>query len=133
MKAGVGPPPAINVLLANLGTLGVVGLPSQMPTSSELRFAYELGCDAGADSAVTEVLADRVTRGEQQALAAVALIVRADTSPSRPISSPMDGQQERRRRVDFRFCEKQDNSGHPAQPVSAAPHGTSRTDLDRPV
>jgi hypothetical protein len=39
-----------------------------MPTSSETRFVIEVGCDAGAHSVVTKVLADRLTRNEQQAL-----------------------------------------------------------------
>jgi hypothetical protein len=55
-------------LLANLGTLGVVGAPSRMPTSSELRFVMKSGATPAPHSAVTKVLADRLTREGQQAL-----------------------------------------------------------------
>ncbi|MFZ0380444.1 MAG: hypothetical protein WAL38_21630, partial [Solirubrobacteraceae bacterium] len=57
IKPGLSHKAAGDPLLANLGTLGVVGPQPWVPTSSELRFAYELGCDAGADSAVRKVLA----------------------------------------------------------------------------
>ena len=42
-NAGVGPHFAEVALVANLGTLGVVGAPSRMSTSSELRFVMKSG------------------------------------------------------------------------------------------
>ena len=59
---------------------------------------HEVGCDAGAYSAVTRVLADRLTREGSKHSAAVALTVRAGTSQSTPISSPMDENQRSRHR-----------------------------------
>ena len=67
-KAGVEPPLASVALVANLETLGVVGAPSRMPTSSELRFAMNSGATPGPTPRSRRVLADRLTCDAQQAL-----------------------------------------------------------------
>ena len=56
---------------------------------------HEVGCEAGAYSAVTKVLADRMTRDGHQALRRCRSHGPAGTSPSPPISSQMDETEKR--------------------------------------
>ena len=67
-KAGLSPKRPIDLLIANLGTLGVGRCSVEDVDELGVVLCHELGCDAGADSAVTKVLADRLTRDGQQAL-----------------------------------------------------------------
>ncbi len=58
--------PTRDLLVANLGTLGVVGAHPRMPTSAE--FCFGMNSDVTlAGTAVAKVLADRLTRAGQQA------------------------------------------------------------------
>jgi len=52
---------------------------------------HELRCDAGADSAVAKVLADRLAPAGQQALGAIALV--SERAPARPPTQCSDGRE----------------------------------------
>ena len=93
-KAGVEPPLASVALVANLETLGVVGAPSRMPTSSELRFAMNSGATPGPTPRSRRVLADRLTCDAQQALRRCRSHSPSGHQPRPPIPSPMDDKHE---------------------------------------
>jgi hypothetical protein len=68
MKAGLGSGFSSDVLVAKLETHRAVGRPVGFADQLGVPLWRELGCDASAYSAVTKVLADRMTRDGQQAL-----------------------------------------------------------------
>ena len=67
-SAGLASMSAAALLVANLGTLGVVGAPPRMSTSSELRFVMKSGATPAPTPRSRRCLRTRLTRDGQQAL-----------------------------------------------------------------
>jgi hypothetical protein len=96
MKASVVPAAAIDLLLANLETHCVVGSPAAVAAQLGVVLWHVLGCDAGADDAAAEALANRLTRAGQQAPRRCRSRDRAGASFSPRISSQLDEQHQLR-------------------------------------
>ena len=80
---GQAAPPTSDLLLAKLETDGVVGSPAAVIAQLGVVLRRELGCDAGADDAAAEALADRVTRAGSKHRGAVALVT--EQAPARAL------------------------------------------------
>jgi hypothetical protein len=86
--------------LVNLGTRARRRPSSRSADNRGVPLWHELGCYAGAGSAVAKVFADGLGRAGSKQRGAVALIDRAGASSSPPSSSRMDDEHESRRVAD---------------------------------
>lgn len=88
----------VDLLFANLETHCVVGSPAAIAAQLGVVLWHVLGCDARADDAAAEALANRLTRAGQQAPRRCRSRDRAGASFSPRISSQLDEDQASRRR-----------------------------------